>query len=102
MFSFFIKSLFKPLDIFGKEIFAADLIPVPKMIDSFVRKQPNFIECFRDEFFFTPINIPVIIFSISIASDILESLFDGVIEVCFKFYLVSMIIGVLRVAWVVT
>lgn len=38
------------------------------MVDSFVGKEPNAIECFGDELFLAPVDIPVFLFSLLIPS----------------------------------
>ena len=54
------------------------------MIDSFVREKTNAIKCFGYEVLFAPINVPVIVFGLSIAS-VLKCSLNAVIKVCFEF-----------------
>ena len=53
------------------------------MVDSFLGEQPHFIECFGDEFFFTPVDIPIIFLGLSICA-FLHSGLNAVDKVCFE------------------
>ena len=65
----FLKCLFITFNIFRQEIFAANLVVISKMVDPFLRKKPNFVQSFRDILFFTPIDIPIFVFSLMIVPE---------------------------------
>jgi len=69
-----------PLHIFREKILSTNFKEITKMIDAFIRKESNFIECFTDILLLAPINAPVIIFSLSPAPT-QQSLLDAVGEV---------------------
>ena len=54
------------------------------MIDSFVRMESYFLERFRDKLFFTPVDIPILIFSLTVVA-IQKCTLDAVLEIGFKF-----------------
>ncbi len=56
------------------------------MIDSFVRKEPNFIKRFRDEFLLAPIDIPIILLGLSVHASS-QCLLNTVREKSLKLYL---------------
>lgn len=70
--------------VFGKKIFATYFIPVSIMVDSLIWKYSNFVKCFGDKLFLTPINIPIILlclFKISFT----QSCGNTICEISFKF-----------------
>ena len=49
------------------------------MVDSFLWEESNLVECFRDELFLAPVDVPVIVFCLAILS-VGERLLDAVGE----------------------
>ena len=56
------------LDVFGEEILATNLIEIAKMVDAFLGMESYFVEGVGDELFFAPVDVPVIIFGLTIVA----------------------------------
>ena len=75
---------FISFDIFREQVFPADLIEISEMIDPFLREEPDLIESVRDELLLAPVDIPIIIFGLSITPP-LEGVRYAITEECFEF-----------------
>lgn len=60
------------------------------MVDSFIGIEPNFIEGFRDELFFAPVDIPVILFGLFVLSG-KHGFLNAVHKKCLEFNLRTMV-----------
>lgn len=85
-FPLLIQPLLKSLNILGQKILPTDLIPIPKMINTLIRKQSHLIQSLIKKLFLAPINIPILLLRFFIPS-FDHSTRDAVIEVCFELYL---------------
>lgn len=74
--------------VFGEEIFSTDFIEISEVVDSLFWKEANFIECLGNILFLAPVNVPIIIFSLSVLSA--EHCFlDAIGEVSLEFDIVA-------------
>jgi len=82
--SFSFCRLFVPFDIFAQQIFPANFVEIPKMVDSFVRKEPYLIKSIVDELLFAPVDIPVVIFCLLVPPSV-KGLLNTIGEEGFEF-----------------
>lgn len=75
-----LEGLLVALDIFGKQILAADLVEVAKVVDAFVRKEPDLVERFGDELLLAPVDVPIVLLGLPILPAS-QGLLDAVGEV---------------------
>jgi hypothetical protein len=74
--------------VFGEEIFSTNFIEISEVVDSLFWKETNFVECLGNILFLAPVNIPIIIFSLSVLSA--EHCFlDAIGEVSLEFDVVA-------------
>ena len=75
-----LQRLLVALDIFRKQVFAANFVKVTKVVDSLIGKEPDLVKRFRDELLFAPVDVPIVVISLPILPAS-QGLLDAVGEV---------------------
>lgn len=72
------------LHVLGEEVLAADLIEISEVVDALLREEFYFIEGLRDVLFFTPVDVPVIVFGLPVLAS-KHGFLDAVGEIGLEF-----------------